>query len=510
MTVVADPPHLLEALRADLAPWTVAAVDDVLGPVASAALHREQAVPALRATAGRAEPVATLVRLFVLGHAVPRAALGAALPSVGVDGAVRLGLVSASGQADDDAVRALVDLRPYAATDTAGTVDWWVASDLGELATGRALRPDHVLGVGGASTTLARATMRDHRRRTLDLGTGCGVQALHASRHSDAVVATDVSRRALAFARFNAALAGVEVELRHGSMLDPVRDEEFDLVVSNPPFVITPRDAGLPVFEYRDAGRSGDDVVRGLVEGVGAVLAPGGVAQMLGNWEHRRGEDWRERVGRWVDAAGLDAWVVQREVQDPAEYAETWLRDAGTTPERDPAGWAAAYDAWLDDLASRGTEAVGFGLVVLRRPARGGTPTLRRLEEQHGPVTHPLGPHLSRALAAHDLLARTDDDALMALTVTVAPDVTEERHLRPGDADPTVILLRQGGGFGRVRQVGTALAGLVGASDGDLTVGDAVRGLAVLLDVPVADLAGELLPQVRELVADGVLEVAGG
>src|SRR5690606_16450681 len=175
-----------------------------------------------------------------------------------------------------------------------------------------------------------------------------------------------------------------------------------------------------------------------------------------------------------------------------------------------PAGWATAYDAWLDDLASRGTEAVGFGLVVLRRPARGGAPTLRRLEEQHGPVTHPLGPHLSRALAAHDLLARTDDDALMALTVTVAPDVTEERHLRPGDADPTVILLRQGGGFGRVRQVGTALAGLVGASDGDLTVGDAVRGLAVLLDVPVADRPGELLRPVRKLVAHGVLEVAGG
>ena len=93
----------------------------------------------------------------------------------------------------------------------AGEVDWWIASDLGELATGQALRTDHVLGVGGASTTLAQVTVRDERDHVLDLGTGCGIQALHASRHSRRVVGTDISRRALAFARFNAALAGLDV-----------------------------------------------------------------------------------------------------------------------------------------------------------------------------------------------------------------------------------------------------------------------------------------------------------
>nr|WP_198526327.1 hypothetical protein [Cellulosimicrobium sp. MM] len=142
-------------------------------------------------------------------------------------------------------------------------------------------------------------------------------------------------------------------------MLEPVAGERFDLVVSNPPFVITPRAAGgaLPDYEYRDGGRSGDDLVRDLVTGVGAVLEPGGVAQLLGNWEHRRGVPWDERVGAWLDEAGLDGWVVQREVLDPAEYAETWIRDGGTTPEREPAAWAAAYGAWLDDFAARDVEA---------------------------------------------------------------------------------------------------------------------------------------------------------
>ncbi len=519
----ADDRDLVDALRLDLtdAGYTVRAVEELLGPVAAAALHREQVVPGLRAVEpGSADayaaaarpsgapstvrPLATLVRLLVLGREVRRRELEAALPRTGTDGAGRLGLVHVAGGGEDDPVRPRVDLRPYA-TDAG---DWWVASDLGELATGEVLRPDHVLGVGGASTTLARITMRSPRRRTLDLGTGCGIQALHAARHSDAVVATDVSTRALAFARFNAALAGVDLDLRHGSMLEPVDDEPeaFDLVVSNPPFVITPRGAGVPMYEYRDAGRAGDDVVRDLVIGVGRVLAPGGVAQLLGNWEHRRGQDWRERVGEWVDLSGLDGWVVQRDVQDPAEYVETWLRDAGTTPDRDPDGWATGYAAWLDDFASRRVEAVGFGIVVLRRPATG-APTLRRLEEHVGPLHRPLGAHLEQSLAAHDWLSgpAAADDVLAAARLTVAPDVTEERHLLPGAVDPTLVLLRQGDGFGRTVRAGTALAGLVGACDGDLTVGQIVAGVAALLDAPAESLAAELLPQVRDLVRDGFL-----
>lgn len=495
----------IDDLRADLedAELTVTRVEEMVGPVAAAALHREQALPALRAAVRDGSPAATLLRLLVLGSPVPTRELDAALPRTGADGAVRLGLAVRDG----DEARALVDLRPYAAVDATGETDRWLASDLGELATGGALHPDHVLGVGGASVTLAGATMRTPRRRTLDLGTGCGVQALHATRHSDAVVATDVSARALRFAAFNLALAGEAVELRRGSMLEPVRGEEFDLVVSNPPFVITPRDPGVPVYEYRDGGRAGDDLVRDLVVGLRGVLAPGGVAQLLGNWEHRRGEPWSERVGAWLDEAGLDGWVVQREVLDPAEYAETWLRDGGTTASRDPQGWRHGYAAWLDDFAARDVEAVGFGMLLLRRPVDG-RPRLRRLEEQTGQVRQPLGDHLARALAAHDWSVAHDDLALADARLTVAADVTEERHLRPGASDPTLVLLRQGDGFGRTVQAGTALAGLVGACDGELTVGQLLGGVAALLEVPADALAAELLPQVRDLLRDGFLGVA--
>lgn len=500
-------PALVDALRADLtaAAYTVEHVDDLLGPVAAAALARSEALPALRATdpgTGAQDPAAVLTRAFVLGAPVPAAALDAALPTLGAQGAQRLGLVDVTGAS----ARPLVDLRPYAATDGAGDAAWWVASDLGELATGGALRTDHVLGVGGASLTLAQATVRDPRARVLDLGTGCGVQALHAARHAEHVVATDVSPRALAFAHLTTALAGLgadRVELRTGSMLEPVAGETFDLVVSNPPFVITPRGADVPAYDYRDGGRAGDDLVRDLVTGVGAVLAPGGVAQLLANWEVRDGEQWHERIGAWVDASGLDAWVVLRDQQDPAQYAETWIRDGGTTPA-DRATWHARYGAWLDDLASRDVASVGFGIVTLRRPVAG-APTLRRLEQQTGPVRPPLGPVIADGLAAHDAVTRLTAEDLAGLRLTVAPDVTEERYLEPGALDPRVVLLRQGRGFGRTVQAGTALAAFVGACDGELTAGQIVHALGALLEVPAADVAADVLPTVRGLLTDGLL-----
>ncbi|WP_421743432.1 DUF7059 domain-containing protein [Cellulomonas sp.] len=492
---------LVAALRDDLiaAGYGVAGVEDVLGPVAADALHREEPVPALRATASSEDVVAALVRTFLLGSTTPRRLLERALPTLTVAGAERLGLV----ESDGDEVRARVDLRPYAAVDGGGEVDWWIASDLGELATGSALRTDHVLGVGGASTTLAQVTVRDDRDHVLDLGTGCGIQALHASRHSRRVVGTDISRRALAFAQFNAALAGVELDLREGSMLEPVADERFDLVVSNPPFVITPRTPGMPSYEYRDGGRSGDAIVRELIEGVGAVLAPGGVAQLLGNWEVRRGEEWHERVGSWLDASGLDGWVVQRELQDPAQYAETWIRDGGTTPDRDRSAWAVRYGQWLDDFASRDVEGIGFGVVTLRRPV--GAVSMRRLEEVTGTVRQPLGPSIAASLAAHDWLQSMTDDDLAAQRLVVAPDVTEERYLTPGDPDPQVVLLRQGGGFGRAVQAGTALAGFVGVCDGELTVGQIVNALGALLEVGADAVAADVLPSTRGLIRDGLL-----
>ena len=104
------------------------------------------------------------------------------------------------------------------------------------------MAPDHVLGISSAATSLAQLTVREPVARALDLGTGCGVQALHLAAHAQQVVATDVNKRALELTRFNAELNAVadRIEVREGSFFDPVAGELFDLVATNPPFVISP------------------------------------------------------------------------------------------------------------------------------------------------------------------------------------------------------------------------------------------------------------------------------
>jgi methylase of polypeptide subunit release factors len=518
LTTVREPaadPELLAALVADLtaAGYTVEHLDQLIGPIASAALGREQPVPALRATDADPSPAATLTRLWVLGRPVAADRVEAALPRTGVAGAARLGLLSPG-----PTVTPTVDLRPYAADDAL----WWLASDLTELATGTALPTDYVLGVGGASATLARWSPRRPVARALDVGTGCGVQAFHLATHADSVTATDLSDRALRYAAFNAGLnaaadgpfAGRRLDLRRGDMFAPVTGERFGLVVSNPPFVITPRRPDVPQYAYRDGLLAGDEVVARFVRGVGAVLAPGGCAQLLGNWEHHRGESWQQRLERWLADSGLDGWVIQREVQDPAEYAETWIRDGGCRPGEHRAAtsersavsqYDAMYAAWLDDFAARGVEAVGFGVITLRRPEAGRPVRLRRCEEIRTPIEGGVGETVAASLAAESWLADRSDAQLAKERLSVADDVTEERFGLPGAEDPAVIRLRQGGGLGRVVTADTALAGFVGACDGELSVAQILAALATLLEAPVTELAGQLLPATRELVRDGLL-----
>ena len=144
--------------------------------------------------------------------------------------------------------------------------------------------------------------------------------------------------------------------------------QRFDLIVSNPPFVITPpsvRQAGLPLMEYRDAG---GPILPVLVRGLEDHLNPEVWPSWLGNWEHREGTSWRTSVNQWIGKS-LDAWIIQREVQDPVEYAAMWLRDGGLTPERSGVALENALAAWQEDFDSRQVSGVGMATWCSMPPA---------------------------------------------------------------------------------------------------------------------------------------------
>jgi len=545
-------------LRADLAQsgWGVESVEALLGPVAAAALQRELRAPALRvvrralaagAGATRASAastssdrpslatgvdstssaanapqdsdvagykVAVLTALFMLGEPVGAAALETALPRTGVAGALTIGLVvptqSASGE---QRYASAVDLRPHEAEDAHGSVRWWVASDLGELVTGQALAPDHVLGIGRAGLTLAALTPRKPVETALDLGVGCGIQTLYLLRHVRQVVATDISTRALEFTAFNVALAGVDsarVQLRQGNLLEPVAGQRFDLIVSNPPFVITPpsvRQAGLPLMEYRDAG---GPILPVLVRGLEDHLNPDGVAVMLGNWEHREGTSWRTSVNQWIGKS-LDAWIIQREVQDPVEYAAMWLRDGGLTPERSGVAFENALAAWQEDFDSRQVSGVGMGYLVFHAPSVAATGAVvepwRVLEEVPTSGQGALGEHVAQVIAAHEALRGLDDAQVAALKLRTASGLSKEEALTPTPV-PTAPVIRQAEGFGRVIAVGMPEVALLSASDeGLLTVAQIAAAVASLTSEDPAAVLADMVAATRTFAHAGMVTI---
>jgi methylase of polypeptide subunit release factors len=502
---IADPERtarLREALLA--ASFTADGLLDLLGGSAYAALARGETVPALRAARG-GTPLEILVRLFLLQRSVPHERVAEALP---VTDCLTDGWLVPEGSE----VRASVDVRPYGGPEGQ---DWWIVSDLGCAvggaggiggpggARGAVDRSRLVLGVGGASTTLAGLTIRTPVKRALDLGTGSGIQALHASRHAARVTATDPNPRALDMARLTLALSGApEPDLREGSLFEPVGGETYDLIVSNPPFVISPRSAEDDRLVYRDGGMAGDDLCRTLVQQAGGHLSDGGWCQLLANWQHVQGEDWRERLASWVPP-GCDAWIVQREVQDVAQYAELWLRDAGEHLAG-PEAYAARYDAWLDEFEARGTTAVGFGWITLRKS--GADRPSVTVEEWPHPVEQPLGEAVAAHFDRQDFLRAHDDAALLTAHFRLADEVVQEQVGLPGMEDPEHVVLRQNRGMRRATKVDTVSAGFAGVCDGTLSAGRILDAIAQLLGEDPVVLRDRTPESIRLLVEQGFLQ----
>jgi methylase of polypeptide subunit release factors len=225
----------------------------------------------------------------------------------------------------------------------------------------RAGRPDYVGGAGPGARLLARLTIRRPVRRVLDLGTGGGVQALLAARHADSVVGVDISDRALAIAEANASRNGVvNVEWRRGSWLEPVRGERFDLVLANPPYVISPESDLI----YRDSGEPDDTLVLRLLADIPMVLEEGGFAAMLCNWAVGADGDWRAPLEAAVSGNGCDAVFLRSTLFAPNDYAAMWNREFEL---RDRSAFRERVERWTKHYRDLGIEAIALGFVALRR-----------------------------------------------------------------------------------------------------------------------------------------------
>ena len=223
--------------------------------------------------------------------------------------------------------------------------------------------PDVVVGPGKASMLLARYVRPAAAGCALDLGCGSGVLSLILASAGAAVTGLDINPRAVAFARFNAALNGFgSLVVTDGDFLadeaDASFDRAFETVVANPPFVLAP----VGRLVYRDRSLPGDQVSERTVERVARALAPGGRGYVLCNWIGRDDDEWVAPVRRWVAAARVDALVVRVGDHSPEAYAAAWNH---RVPE--PARTAAIAE-WTRFLVDEGARRVHAGLIALGRP----------------------------------------------------------------------------------------------------------------------------------------------
>lgn len=527
--------ELLERLRADLeaADYRAATVEALLGTSADVARQRGVFAPARYVLAGRDSSALTaLVRVFLLGERVSIAELDAALPGLEAVGAVRLGLVAPAGKrlagrSAGFGYRAALSLNPVRVADprAADPLDWWIISDLDDQLRRGPARPEHVMGVGGATRSLiAQAPPGDALGSALDLGTGCGIVALHLALRAERVVATDISERALTMARANAALNGMRhaIEFRQGDLFEPAAGEEFELILSNPPFVITPRSSGdeghseehggEARYEYRDGGMKGDELVASVVRRAPAHLRPGGTLLCLANWESPWGSNGLDRVRSWVEAAADEAgpvasWVIERDRVEPAQYAETWARDGGARPGTP--GFEELITAWLEDFAARRVVSIGLGSIRVRRLGEADAPpgaSLVHADRAAGALAvQNLGGGLDAVFDAGIRVWRMSDAEALGARWLLAASVREEREHRPGEDAPRSIALSTDSPIARRVSADPLLAAAVGACDGELTLAQIADALATLLGVDAEAARDALIDGVRELVWYGVL-----
>jgi methylase of polypeptide subunit release factors len=466
VTVRTDDRETIDQLRAalDAAGYTAHAVERLLTADGQRVPRTTDALPLQLRLLRPGERLSTLVALFYLGAEVPTDDAASALAPARLERLAAAGLVAVDGER----TRALVDLVP--------TEELLVASDRfegGSFAEDR----DEVLGLTPPTRALASLTIRHPVASALDLGTGSGVLAILAAAHAQRVVGVDLNPRALAFAELNAALNGCEnVEWRRGDWLAAVEDETFDLVVCNPPYLISPDST----FTFRDNRLRGDAFCEQLVRGVPAHLAPSGLAHLLVSWGHRAGEDWSAPLRRWVEGTGCDAILLRYASEDPLTHAAEWNESLRGDPER----FGAALDRWTAYCAELGIERIGWGAVVLRR--RDGQSWVLALTGS-GSRMVPAGHHLERLIAAQDALGELDG----ASVLTLADDHRLDRSVRLG------------GGVGVLERAFLRLEGGLGTRielDPEM-----LEVIASLAGRPLGELPPGALPGVRRLFKLGFL-----
>ena len=199
----------------------------------------------------------------------------------------------------------------------------WIVSDLNVSPEGPAhtvLNEDAVYPAITKNTRHFLASLPDTPCADfLELCAGTGIAALRASRYAERAWSADITERATRFARFNAWVNGrTNVAARQGDLYQAVAGQTFDRIVAHPPY--------MPALEqkyiFRDGGEDGEQITRGVIEGLAEHLRPGGRFYCTCMLTDRReaGAEQRLRAMLGAQADEFDVLLVTERLFPPTEY----------------------------------------------------------------------------------------------------------------------------------------------------------------------------------------------
>jgi hypothetical protein len=309
------------------------------------------------------------------------------------------------------------------------------------------------------------------------------------------VVATDLNPRATEFAGFNVWLNGVKnVDCLTGDTFEPVQGRTFDLIVSNPPFFVTPSTDQI----YCENSMELDGYCRELVRAAPRYLNEGGFLQITFEWVQVSGQSWQDRLAEWLKDTGCDAWALRSYARSGAAYASE--RIGGMMPYS-PLTANRRFDEWMAYYRTRGVEEIHGGILALRR--RSGKNWIRIEDVANLDCTQPFGESIVELFNNQDRLeADVSMDQMMAWKPRLPSDARIDQQLRlvEGEWKPFSMQLGRPGALPSSLALDSQVADFLRACDGDRTLYQLAQDLAAAVKVDPDQVRQQCCAVMRKLV----------
>ena len=450
--------------------------------------------PLLSRKVGADSALHLLIRLYFFGEAVASSLVVSTFPAEITDAMLQSGMIQHEGDRVVPTCMLVHFGRFLLACDSVRQAQAGLLNDL-------------VLGVNRPTQILGNCLLPLPAVETvLDLGTGCGTLAFEAAQNARHVIGTDINERALEFAKFNAALNGISnFETRAGDRFEPVSDTRFDLIISNPPFFLTPSSKLL----FTDNPFTLDSFVESLARQAPALLNEGGYFQMLCEWVQVKGQPWRERLKGWFRDLGCDVLVLIEYEIPPADYTLQRAAESASLHGE------TSGDTLLDHVRyfeERNVEKIYGGLITIRRSTTwpDGKPRSKNwfiFEEMGGKPSQPIGDLLLERFAAEDILSLENDSRLLATKPRVSKDTILVREsIQDSRAwKPKMIYLERRSGITRRLGFSAEIAELVANWDGSQELDFLITTFARQKSIPKKQIAQDFLALTRRLASLGLI-----